>query len=210
MNDAHMVRQAVEQWAVWRDAGYWDRFATLWHDEGTMSATWFVGGYRDFIEASRRGFDSGVRILHFLGGSAVDVTGDRAVSETKMTITQRAEVHGVLVDVICTGRFYDFFIRDAGEWLLRRRQPIYEMDRMVPVVPGAVPELDMGRWESLPFGYRNLGYIQEQLGMKVRTGLPELTGAATEQLYRDGAAWLEGQSVAGEGAVRADVIGTTG
>ncbi len=57
---------------------------------------------------SREGFDRGVRILHFLGGTSVDVAGERAIAQTKMTISQRAEVHGVLCDVVCTGRFYDF------------------------------------------------------------------------------------------------------
>lgn len=53
----------------------------------------------------------GVRILHFLGGSAIDVNGNRTIAQTKMTISQRAPVEGVICDVVCTGRFYDFFER---------------------------------------------------------------------------------------------------
>ena len=94
--DRHEIRQLVENWALWRDAGDWDRFATLWHPrDGRMSATWFQGSATDFIKASREGFENGVSIMHFLGGHTADTAGDRALAQTKMTITQRASVDGV-------------------------------------------------------------------------------------------------------------------
>ena len=46
------VRQLVENWAVWRDAGLWDRFRTVWHDDGVMMATWFQGPYEEFIKVT--------------------------------------------------------------------------------------------------------------------------------------------------------------
>ena len=34
------IREVVENWALWRDAGDWGRFATVWHPrDGWMSAT---------------------------------------------------------------------------------------------------------------------------------------------------------------------------
>ena len=42
-----------------------------------------------------------------------------------------------LVDVVCTGRFYDFIERRQGRWGFVLRQPIYEKDRMDPVDPAA-------------------------------------------------------------------------
>ncbi|MET4200099.1 hypothetical protein ABIA95_006468 [Bradyrhizobium sp. LA8.1] len=106
--DRLAIRDLVENWAVWREAGDWERFATVWHDEGWMSATWFQGPARDFMRVSQEGFAKGVRILHFLGGTSIDLAGERAIAQTKMTISQRALVHDVLCDVVCTGRFYDF------------------------------------------------------------------------------------------------------
>jgi hypothetical protein len=79
------IRELVESWAVWRDAGDWARLRTVWHDDGRMMATWFQGSAAGFIEANEHGWARGVRILHFLGGSSVDVAGDRGVSQTKMT-----------------------------------------------------------------------------------------------------------------------------
>jgi hypothetical protein len=60
MNDASAIRQVVENWVVWRDAGDWERFATVWHPDGWMTATWFQGPASRFIEVSREGFERGV------------------------------------------------------------------------------------------------------------------------------------------------------
>src|SRR5690348_18142835 len=136
--DRFAIRELVENWALWRDAGDWERFATVWHPtEGWMTATWFQGPARDFIAVSREGFDRGVSILHFLGGHTADVAGGRAIAQTKMTINQRADVDGVEVDVVCMGRFYDFCAKHEGQWKIVRRQPIYEKDRLDVVDPAA-------------------------------------------------------------------------
>jgi hypothetical protein len=190
--DRATIRDLVEQWAVWRDALDWDRFRTVWHEDGRMNATWWQGPFEDFIRVSREGFERGVRILHFLGGSVVDVAGDRAVAQTKMTISQRAEVDGVLCDVVCTGRFYDFFERRGGRWGLVVRQPIYESDRLDPVAPGAAPALDPELLAGFPEGYRHLAYLQTRIGYEVKRDMPGLTGPEVEAVYARGRAWLEG------------------
>jgi hypothetical protein len=188
--DEQRIAAVVQRWALYRDAGDWDRFAELWHPDGWMSATWFQGPYQEFIRASLKGFENGVRILHFLGGTAADVAGDRAVAQTKMTITQRGVVHDTEVDVVCTGRFYDFFARHEGEWRIVHRQPIYETDRMDAVDPAAVLSLDPGRLNRFPVGYRHLAYLQEANGQRVLPDLPGLADEATTRLYREGKAWL--------------------
>src|SRR5919107_1928513 len=127
--DRLTIRQLVEDWAVLRDARMWDRFRAVWHDDGRMMATWFQGTRDEFIKVSEEGYARGVRILHFLGGSTIDLSGTRAIAQTKMTISQRAKVDGVLCDVVCTGRFYDF-LEKRGRWGLVLRQPIYEKDRL--------------------------------------------------------------------------------
>ena len=191
MTDEFAVRRLVENWAVWRDAGDWERFRTVWHDDGRMMATWFQGSADDFIRVSREGFERGVRILHFLGGSSVDVAGDRAVAQTKMTITQRAPVHGVECDVVCAGRFYDFLERRDGRWGLG--QPIYEQDRIGVVDPAARLELDRTALERYPVGYRHLAYLQEQQGFTVKPDMPGLVGPEVDALYSSGARWLAGE-----------------
>lgn len=186
------IRELIENWAVWRDAGDWERFRTCWHPGGRMMATWFQGPFEEFIAISRQGFVRGVRILHFLGGSSVDLSGDRAIAQTKMTITQRAAVDQVLCDVVCTGRFYDFLERRSGRWGIVLRQPIYEMDRIDPVDPSARLELPAQELAQFPEGYRHLAYLQAGLGYRVKPDMPGLTGPEVEALYQRGARWLAG------------------
>ena len=194
-DDTLEIRQLTENWALWRDAGRWDRFTTVWHPtDGYMNATWFYGPARDFIEASRQGFERGVSILHFLGGHTSDVVGDRAIAETKMTISQRDRIDGVGVEVVCTGRFYDFLVRWEGAWKLVRRQPIYESDRLHVLEPGTFLELDPRLLDRYPVGYRHLAYLQTKAGFTVEDGLPGLRGEAVERLYQVGDAWLRGSA----------------
>jgi hypothetical protein len=197
--DRFAIRELVENWALWRDAGDWERFATVWHPtQGWMTATWFQGPAPDFIAASRQGFESGVSILHFLGGHTADVAGDRAIAQTKMTISQRGLLDGVAADVVCTGRFYDFCARHEGQWKIVRRQPIYEKDRLDVVDPAATLSLDPGLLARFPAGYRHLGYLQTKAGFTVKTGLPGLTGEAVTRLYGEGAGWLNGSPSPGQ------------
>lgn len=191
-DDRSAIRDLLENWAVWRDAGDWDRFRTVWHEDGWMSATWFQGPAAEFIRVSREGWDKGVSILHFLGGISIDLAGTRAIAQTKMTISQRATVHDVACDVVCTGRFYDFLEKRDGRWGVVWRQPIYEKDRIDPVDPAAPLRLDAQVLAGFPEGYRHLAYIQERIGYRVKRDMPGLKGSEVAALYAKGRAWLEG------------------
>jgi hypothetical protein len=197
--DKLAIRETVENWVVYRDAGLWDRFATVWHEEGWMTATWFQGPYRDFIAISKKSFEAGVNILHQLGGFTCDIAGDRAIAQTKMAILQRGDVEGVPVDVICWGRFYDFFEKRDGRWAIVRRQPIYEKDRLDTVDPSAtLAPFDPELLAKFPEGYRHLAYLQAKVGFKVKEALPGVKGPAVEKLYAEGQAWLDGAPTPGE------------
>jgi SnoaL-like domain len=193
--DRAAIRDLIENWALWRDAGMWDRLRTVWHEDGRMMATWFQGSADAFIAASREGFARGVRAQHALGGMAIDIAGPRAVAQTRMAILHRAAVEGVVCDFTCIGRFYDFFEKRAGRWGLVLRQPIYEKDRIDPVDPAQAPTLDPELLGSFPEGYRHLAYLQSRHGYQVKPDMPGLSGPALDALYRRGAAWLEGEAV---------------
>jgi hypothetical protein len=110
-----------------------------------------------------------------------------------MKIEQRAPVDGVICDVTCTGRFYDFIERRDGRWAMVLRQPIYEKDRLDPLDPSADLRLDRDLLQSFPEGYRHLAYLQTRIGYKVKPDMPGHDGAALEALYARGAAWLAGR-----------------
>jgi SnoaL-like domain len=197
--DKLAIREVVENWVIYRDAGDWERFATVWHSDGWMTATWFQGPARDFIEVSRKLFNQGGgSILHSLRGWTCDISGNRAISQVKMTILQRAPLGDILVDVTCYGRFYDFFEKRDGRWGIVRRQPIYEKDRLDPVDPSAVLHLDPDLLGQFPEGYQHLAYLQAKNGHTVKEGLPGLRGPEVEKLYAEGKAWLDGSEKPGE------------
>lgn len=190
--DRLAIRQLVEDWVVYRDARLWDRFRAVWHADGRMMATWFQGSFEEFIRMNDEGFARGVRILHMLGGTGIELSGPRAIAQTKMTISQRARVEDVVCDVVCTGRFYDFFDKRDGRWGLVLRQPIYEKDRLDPVDPAEASKLDRRLLASFPEGYRHLAYLQTRIGYKVKPDMPGIDGPELAALYRRGEQWLAG------------------
>jgi len=217
--DRLAIRDVVETWANARDSRDWEAFRACWHEDGYMMATWFQGPKEDFIRVSQEGAARGVNILHFTGGVRITLAGTRAVAQTRMTIMQRGLVDGVLCDVACTGRFYDFFEKRGdgpaatggqasrvvppesaeqrdGRWAIVLRQLIYEKDRLDPVDPAASLTLDPDVLARFPEGYRYLAYLQSQAGYPVKPDMPGLTGPEVERLYQRGAAWLAGQPVA--------------
>ena len=116
-----------------------------------------------------------------------------------MTISQRAPVHGVECDVVCTGRFYDFLERRPGSGhaggsscasrSTRRTAPTRS-------IPAARLELDATLLSRFPDGYRHLAYIQTQIGYEVKPDMPGLVGPEVEGLYVRGRRWLAGEAVA--------------
>lgn len=197
--DKLALRELIDNWAIWRDAGFWEKFRTVWHDDGRMMATWTQGTADEFIEMNKQGWAKGVSILHFLGGFTCEISGNRAITQTKMTISQRGEVDGVLVDVVCTGRFHDFLEKRDGKWGMCLRQPIYEKDRMDPVNTTEVVELDQELLSAFPVGYRHLAYLQSKVGYPVKKDMPGLKGPEVEALYTTGQEWLAGQRISWAG-----------
>ena len=86
MLDTLAIKEVVENWVVYRDSGDWERFRTVWHEEGVMMATWFQGAFEEFIRVNKEGWNKGVSILHLLGGTSVEIAVTRAIAQTKMTI----------------------------------------------------------------------------------------------------------------------------
>ncbi|MEI9803989.1 MAG: nuclear transport factor 2 family protein [Pseudolabrys sp.] len=185
------IRALVENWVLWRDARQWDRFRTLWHSDGEMRATWFQGTYEAFIKISQEGFDRGARIAHTLGAIGIDIAGNRAIAQCKVTIVQRAPVEGVICDVTCQGRAYDFMEKRGGRWGIVLRRYTYERDRIDPVDPSAKLVLDESLLAQFPEGYRHLAYLQTKAGYTVKNDLPGLDGPALAALDADAAAWLK-------------------
>jgi hypothetical protein len=191
--DKLAIRQLVDDWIVYSDGGDWKRFRDVWHDDGRMMATWTQGSADEFVAMRKMSFEKGATsIIHTSAGHTADVVGNRAVSQTKMEILQRGVVDGVLCDVVCLGRFVDFFEKRDGKWGFVHRQPIYEKDWITPCNPAEAPKMDQELLKSFPEGYRNLAYLQTGLGFKVKKTMPGLKGEVVESLYGAMKQWLDG------------------
>jgi hypothetical protein len=147
-------------------------------------ATGCEAGADGFIEGGGAGWEKGRRIFHLLGGRSSAISGDRSVSQTKVTISLGATVHEVRFDVVCTACFFDFLERHGGKWGLVLRPPIYENDRIDPVEPGRKLQLDGILLSRFPEGYRHLAYLQTHIGYEVKADMPCLKGAAAQGAMR--------------------------
>jgi SnoaL-like domain len=191
--DRLAIKELVDNWIMWRDGRNWERFYEVCHPDCVMVTTW--GGLtspQEFAASAQRGFDQGDRMLHSVGGAVVELAGTRAISQSKMRIMQRGPVDGVMCDVTCIGRCYDFFEKRERRWGLVLRQPIYERDSIVPVNPDESVTLDPARLARYPEGYARLAYLQEGLGWPIIPTMPTETGPQLAKLYAQGKAWLAG------------------
>jgi ketosteroid isomerase-like protein len=187
------IRDLLDNWVVWRDSGDFERLSTLWHDDARIVTTWCEVGAQEFMALSKKAWASGaINARHTHGGTNIEIAGDRAVAQTKMTLTQRGSLHDVLVDVTCAGRFYDLLQRRDGRWAISLRHPIYEGDRIDAVDPASSLALDRALLDELPAHYRHLAYLQTALGLKVNRHLPGKVGPEVERLLALGSTWLAG------------------
>ena len=195
---AKLAIEVIDDWVIASDSGDWDRFATVWHDDGWMTATWFQGPATELQKARRAGFERGVNIIHFLGATNVDVHGatrDRADEDDDQPTRDGRWGAGRRV---CTGRFYDFFDeargslgdRTAAADLRKGSARSGRSERQAPARSRVA--------RRFPEGYRHLGYLQTKAGFEVKLGLPGVRGPEVAKLYAEGEAWLDGSERAGE------------
>ena len=191
--DRAAVREAVENWGLWRDSGRFEQLRSLYTADAVVHTTWFSGSAAEFIERSSKG---GGRAQHFIGAVCVELNGDRAIAEARAVLLVRAPLQGVEVDVTCYLRFYDWFLRTASGWRIRMRNGIYEKDRIDPVDPSKTVSLDPDALARYPDGYRHVAYVQASGGARITPDLPMPNSKELARLYSEGHAWLKGEAAA--------------
>ena len=95
----------------------------------------------------------------------------------------------------CVARSFDFFELHELGWQLALREPVYDKDRLDPVVPGEVSALDYHLLASLPPGCRHLLYCQMATGMRVHTDVLSARSYELAQLHLDARDWLAGKDL---------------
>jgi hypothetical protein len=155
-----------------------------------MTATWFDGSFEDFITAVQASWRKGSKSQHFLGGTVAQINGNKAIAQTRMSIMVRGVLENQVVDITCTGRFYDRVEKRDGKWKIFKRNVIYEKDRMDLLDPSAQLTLDLHRLNTYPEGYQHLAYLQSIHGADVSAHLATGSGPALDSLVFEAQEWL--------------------
>ena len=184
------IANVMAEWGLCRDNERWDRLRALFTADGVMHTTWFAGPASQFVDLSIEASRRGIRVRHFIGATASYIRRDYAVADTCMAIVVRATVAGTEVDVTCQGRFHDRLVREQGVWRICYRVPVYDQDRLDPVMPGARLDIDAHALADFPQSYRYLAYVQSLTGGTVPPGLPTTHSPEEKALHAESAAWL--------------------
>ena len=184
------IYEVVQSWALYRDTGDWEGLRSTVHSDAHMTATWFDGSFEDFITAVQASWRKGSKSQHFLGGTVAQINGNKAIAQTRMSIMVRGALDNQVVDITCTGRFYDRVEKRDGKWKILKRNVIYEKDRMDLLDPSAQLTLDPHRLNKYPEGYQHLAYLQSTHGADVGVHLATGSGPALDTLVFEAQEWL--------------------
>ncbi|KAK5065352.1 Vacuolar protease A [Exophiala bonariae] len=209
--ERYKLRELAEGWPSYRDACEWENLKSIFHPDAYIYTTWTGRTHHlDFIAASQKGMDNGAFIMHRCHGISTDINPEatRAVTKMKATITQRFDLDGAEADAESDCRFCFFWIKENGEWRARYVRHWYEKDKLIPVNPAKVPQLDEQLLKTFPTGYRYLAYCQEKtMGVKVLLDMPghrrekgvaggsKACGEKHDLLYWQCKDWVEGRPV---------------
>src|SRR5258708_25620858 len=106
LEDSLAIFALMQDWALARDTGDWDALRAAALPGAAMITAWFDGRFEDFVESCEASFAKGSRSQHFLGGTAAEIRGDRAIAQTRMSINGRSRLAGDEDDAVCAGRFF--------------------------------------------------------------------------------------------------------
>ncbi len=187
------IAALVNAWSFYRDQQSWDALLGTFHDEGTISISWFDGPHAGFVAASKAlAARSDAIVKHHLGVPMIRVCGDRALCEVNVTIMLRARTPIGEVDSTSYARFYDWLEKRAGAWKVSRRTAIYEKDRAEPVSRPSLPEAFFEDLDRFPAEVRFLAAGLERAGQKLSERLVLDKSPEMRALYDEGEAWLSG------------------
>jgi hypothetical protein len=187
------IAELINAWGFYRDQERWDELAAVFHDDGTISLSWYDGPYKGFVAASRKLAENrSTRVKHTLGVPAIRVRGARAISEVNVTIMVRAKTDLGEIDTTSYARFYDRVEQRNGTWKLVKRTAIYEKDRADPVTMPTLPEAFFQGAGAHPPELRFLAATLKRSGVELSKATVVDKSPALESLCKEGDAWLAG------------------
>ncbi len=186
MMDHLEIREAIDNWVLWRDAGEWDRFATIWSPEGRMATTWSQSTFTEFIHNSRQAKSAGLRVLHFFAFSAAVPSMWPSIERSRR---RKCRYFNALV---CTTYWSMSFVTGGsgtplkratrgGAWCAGSQSMTWtECRRRSRREIAARRQL----LASFPDGYQHLAYVQTHLGLQVSRTMPVTDGPGDRSIAR--------------------------
>ncbi|MFI6073893.1 nuclear transport factor 2 family protein [Actinoplanes sp. NPDC051343] len=185
----------VQRERLARDTGDFETMENLYWPDSVVRVTWFTGSIAEFAKVSRERQRTRGGGFHVIIPVRSEVEGDRALVESLGEIHIRPHVEGVECDVVAWGRFFSRVERRDGQWRLRTFDSIYKKDRIDPVSPDAVLQLDPERLAAARPSYRHLTYLNRDAAYPVPDDLPgDDEPALVEDFYREARTWLHGKN----------------
>jgi hypothetical protein len=194
MDDVLAITQNVANFAL-RDQGRWEELRDLFHPNASIAVTWYSGPIEGFIERSAKmaAANRSTTSKHLIGASRVAIEGNRALSDTDITILARAKLGHIEADVTSYLRFFDRFERrDDGIWRVASRTAIYEKDRIDPVRPSLLFPLvyRLAGFNRFPRPYRHLAAGLVRSGQVLAKPIIETGTKEEAELWQDATMWL--------------------
>ena len=193
--DKFEIAELINNWGFYRDQGKWDQLLNTFHEDGTISISWFDGPFKNFVSLSSQMAQKDTSTLkHYIGTPMIQVNGYRAISEVNISILVRAKTPEGDIDNTSYARFYDFVEKRNGKWKILKRVGIYEKDRLDPVRQSYLEERFFKGLEEFPPELQFLAGALKKVGKTILSSVILDKSKALEALYKEGESWLHKDS----------------
>lgn len=141
--DREMIRDIIYKYCKAVDQMDWDLFSQCFTEDAQHEHGPYSGGNDFFKEVVSQVISAADTTLHNIGTILIDISGDRAKTESSFIAYHRfpggpegsapIETHGVDTDWIVAGRYLDDFIKTNDGWKIFYRQGVHDWTRIDPV-----------------------------------------------------------------------------
>ena len=164
--------------------------ADCFHDESTVTISWFQGSGADFVAQSKAMTDRGVSSRHRLGPPTVRIHSDRGVVILPAVVEPYPSVDGVACALNAYCRLLYRVIKAGGGWKVAALEVVYERDELRPLVPGARIAVDEAELTGLRVPYRFVAWTMGKAGVTISQQLPgDDRPAVVDALHVDAFKW---------------------
>jgi hypothetical protein len=193
--DRMEIEDIVRRERLARDMQRWADLEACYNDDSYIDISWFQGSGAAFARAGAL-MASKMLSFHQLGPTVTTISGNRALTDTGITIHLISEIEKVEVDCVGFCRSLGRIERKADKWLMAGHRVIYMHDWLIPTISNRMPVLDEARLGRYRPSYRFLSYMLEMRGLPARADLPGVDRPDTVATLLAGEnLWLESGSV---------------